>query len=670
MANHNKAACPENEEVAAFLLNKRQEMAQSAKGISENMDMTLSKAYSNICHCKTPIRNLRDLSQIKGVGKWILKQMQGFFETGSDASDKDSLTRNGGKNKGPRRYVPQKNSVAYALLITLFRGTQKGDEFMRKKELIDAAEASGLSRVPIAPEKAKGKAGNFGSSPRDWYSGWSCMKTLITRGLVVKSSCPAKYMLTEEGKEVARECLLRSGIIDPDESLDVLEDCSNFEQRETLQVDIQEEIPELECLVGVSVQKAGPINSKMTKIPVDVPPQYLDKFLQMGFSREQINHAFNEVKGTSPKKDTSSLWLTLLCRLREDEIYAPASITKSARVVSGAAPSPYQHKDGRTGIYFDEIKQSGAVAVSSNQKFGLGSCTLKACSSTDYDTNKLGRGSKAKHNILAVPPLAIGEKFGDVYEVILILDNREQFATQGPRSGKIIENICNEFKIKIDVRRLPVGDGIWIARHKDLGSEYVLDFIVERKKVDDLRHSIRDNRYRDQKMRLVRCGLKKMIYLVEGDPNSSEASESIKTACFTTEILEGFDVQRTRGLADTLRKYGVLTQSINQYYKSLEPEQKCNGVCPSFDEFIKMCEELDKMTVGDVFAVQLMQVPQVTEEIALAVLDMYPTLLSLARAYSLLDGDVCAQEEMLKRQSNNLISGPASKNIFQLVWDG
>lgn len=236
------------------------------------------------------------------------------------------------------------------------------------------------------------------------------------------------------------------------------------------------------------------------------------------------------------------------------------------------------------------------------------------------------------------------------------------------RSRKIIESICSQFQIQIEVRRLPVGDGIWIARHKYLGSEYVLDFIVERKKIDDLRHSIRDNRYRDQKMRLVRCGLKKMIYLVEGDPNSSEAAESIKTACFTTEILEGFDLQRTSGLADTLKKYGYLTQSINRYYRSLDPEQKCIEGCPHFDGFIKRCEELDKMTVSDVFGIQLMQVPQVTEEIALAVLDMYPTLLSLARAYSFLDGDVSKQEEMLKRQSNNLISGSASKNIFQLVW--
>ena len=55
----------------------------------------------------------------------------------------------------------------------------------------------------------------------------------------------------------------------------------------------------------------------------------------------------------------------------------------------------------------------------------------------------------------------------------------------------------------LQVRRLPVGDGVWIARHKHLASEYVLDFIVERKNVDDLCCSIRDNRYRDQKLRLL-----------------------------------------------------------------------------------------------------------------------------------------------------------------------
>jgi len=44
----------------------------------------------------------------------------------------------------------------------------------------------------LRPEKGKGKPSQFGSS-REWYSGWSCMTILINKGLVVKSSCPAKY---------------------------------------------------------------------------------------------------------------------------------------------------------------------------------------------------------------------------------------------------------------------------------------------------------------------------------------------------------------------------------------------------------------------------------------------------------------------------------------------
>lgn len=81
-------------------------------------------------------------------------------------------------------------------------------------------------------------------------------------------------------------------------------------------------------------------------------------------------------------------------------------------------------------------------------------------------------------------------------------------------------------------------------------------------------------------------------------------------SCFTTEILEGFDVQRTSGLADTLRKYGYLTHAITQYYKSRVPEDqpKSTGICPPFREFIRRCQDLDRLTVGDVFAIQLMQV--------------------------------------------------------------
>ncbi|XP_076950494.1 crossover junction endonuclease MUS81-like [Bidens hawaiensis] len=623
--------CLENRELVNFMINKLKEMESSAKGISETNAATISKACSNVCTSKSHITTLKDFSNVKGVGKWILKLMKDFFV---DAAENEEMIQRDDRVKGSKPYVPQKNSVAYALLITLYRGTVDGVEFMRKQELIDAAEASGLSRSPIMPEMGKGKSGQFGvNSARDWYSGWSCMKKLIDKGLVVKSSCPAKYMLTEQGKEAARDCLSRSGLVDSTENLAT---------------------PNANLIENVPPQH---VSSKRQKKSIDIPVDTLDKLVRMGYSKEQVTHAFAEVAEKSPHEETSSLWLSVLCHLREAEVYnLPLTSQKVSEDKHKESSSSYTHKSGQS------------QTVPFRREIDIPCLSLRACSSTDHNVQKRGRNDlEAKSNCLSMPPLSFGDRFEDAYEVVLILDDREKFS-KASKSGKLLEHVQLHFKIPIEVRRLPVGDGIWIARRKHLGSEYVLDFIVERKNVDDLRSSIRDNRYREQKVRILRSGFKRFIYLVEGDPNACESAESIKTACLTTEILEGFDVQRTSGIGDTLRKYGHLTQSITEYYKSVDHQDL--PICPSFDQFIERCQELDKITVSDVFATQLLQVPQVTEDVAIAVLDLYPTVLSLARAYSCLDGDTHAQEELLKMQSNNVINGAASRNIFQFIWGG
>ncbi|KAI3846442.1 hypothetical protein MKX03_001892, partial [Papaver bracteatum] len=480
-----QVVCSENEELVLFLKKKRQEMVET-EGISERLDSTLSKAYSNVCSTKTRVKTLTEFCQIKGVGKWILKISQEFFEMDSGTSEPEERLQQGKKTKGNRSYLPQKNSVAYALLITLYRGTLEGVKSMRKQQLIDAAETSGLSRVPIMPEKGRGIPMHIGSSGREWYSGWSCMKTLLTKGLVIKSSCPAKYALTQEGVKVVLECLSRCGLVD----------CND-----------------------------------------------------LGTSKNDSSKSF--LNESVLKSDEEVIVLSNDSNTQEKSIVVPVEVVEKLN-----------------GMY-------------------------------------------ANMNAIRMPPLKFGERFMDVYNVILILDDREQFAktNKWARSKKIIENIGSEFQIRVEVRHLPIGDAIWIARDKHLKYEFVLDCIVERKEVDDFCMSIRDSRYKDQKLRLLRCGFKKLIYLVEGDPNFSEAAEAIKTACFTTEIQEGFDVQRTTGLLDTLRKYGYLTQAITRYYR----EKVCNdtvkrsGTCPSFDEFIRKCEDLEKVTVGDIFGIQLMQ---------------------------------------------------------------
>ncbi|KAM0878708.1 hypothetical protein ACQ4PT_034715 [Festuca glaucescens] len=279
--------------------------------------------------------------------------------------------------------------------------------------------------------------------------------------------------------------------------------------------------------------------------------------------------------------------------------------------------------------------------------------------SLDKDTDGLS------NSILAMPPRLCNEKFLEAYEVVLVLDDRETFGSHGMR---VVSNIHSKFRVPVEIKRLPVGDGIWIARHRRSRTEYVLDFIVERKGVTDLVSSIRDSRYKDQKLRLKKCGLRKLIYLVEGDPNALHASESVKTACLTTEILEGFDVQRTTGYPDTEKTYGHLTLSIIDYYSTnFSSRASTSRVCLTYDEFVKKCSDPKKLTVSDIFALQLMQVPHVTEETALAVTELYPTLLSLARAYSMLDGNTREQEQMLNKKSKMVNTG-ASRNIFKLVW--
>ena len=69
-------------------------------------------------------------------------------------------------------------------------------------------------------------------------------------------------------------------------------------------------------------------------------------------------------------------------------------------------------------------------------------------------------------------------------------------------------------------------------------------------------------------------------------------------------------MQRTTGIADTVRMYGYLTQLINLYYCTYFSSDKVKSckVCPSYDEFVKKCHDLEKITVSDVFALQLMKV--------------------------------------------------------------
>ncbi|CAI5480780.1 unnamed protein product, partial [Closterium sp. Yama58-4] len=167
---------------------------------------------------------------------------------------------------------------------------------------------------------------------------------------------------------------------------------------------------------------------------------------------------------------------------------------------------------------------------------------------------------------IRLPPLAEGQRFCDAYRVVLLIDSREKGAAQ------LTEFLTRVEKLPAQVVALPVGDALWVAQPLTPptssaatpssssscipspipppssavppaalpassaspalpgGSLFCLEWVAERKRVDDLWQSIKSKRFKDQKLRIKHCGLRRPIYVVEGNLDASNGAESLRTA--------------------------------------------------------------------------------------------------------------------------------------------
>ncbi|XP_035886111.1 crossover junction endonuclease MUS81 isoform X2 [Phyllostomus discolor] len=243
------------------------------------------------------------------------------------------------------------------------------------------------------------------------------------------------------------------------------------------------------------------------------------------------------------------------------------------------------------------------------------------------------------------PPLELrpGE-----YRVLLCVDVGE---AKGAGHRTELLRQLQRLHVTHTVRRLHVGDFVWVAQETRPSDparpgELVLDHVVERKRLDDLCSSIIDGRFREQKFRLKRCGLGRLVYLVEehGSAHNLSLPEStLLQAVTNTQVIDGFFVKRTADIKESAAYLALLTRGLERLYQA--------------------------QSVREVFARQLMQVRGVSGEKAAALVDRYSTPASLLAAY-----DACAtpkEQEMLLstikcgRLQRNL--GPAlSRTLSQL----
>uniref|UniRef100_A0A182NUN3 Crossover junction endonuclease MUS81 n=1 Tax=Anopheles dirus TaxID=7168 RepID=A0A182NUN3_9DIPT len=258
-------------------------------------------------------------------------------------------------------------------------------------------------------------------------------------------------------------------------------------------------------------------------------------------------------------------------------------------------------------------------------------------------------------------------------KAILLVDTCETIGKSKSGLDRTLQELV-QYSVEHEVRRLSVGDFVWIVKD-DSGREFLLPYVLERKRLDDLASSIKDGRFHEQKFRLMQCGLPNVIYLIEhlGKNRQVGVPEGTLTQAALNTYVQGFTVKYTENHHHTVMYLSVMTNFLNSSLKNKRfldvthrPASEdsaqfrfSNQTVPllSFDYFYKQSSKTRDSTVRDIFMKQLLQIKLLTIEKVNAIVDKYPTPQCLYRAY-----ERCADETERQRLLN-LPYGPTKRTI-------
>lgn len=253
---------------------------------------------------------------------------------------------------------------------------------------------------------------------------------------------------------------------------------------------------------------------------------------------------------------------------------------------------------------------------------------------------------------------------------MLILDSREV---------KLIELIKskspNDFKIPYSTENLQIGD--IIIKHTLDNITYSL--IIERKCVTDMIASIKDGRYKEQKIRLLAELANSpntiITYLLEGSISELRLPQDktmFNGSIISSTFRDKISIIRTYSLAETLdiliRLHDRFTKDITDFFtpkktntqtlvqpiqsnqnNSIQTTQEqdtsvsdvvdgVDGVNSLYLQSIKKCKK-DNLTAATWNHMCYMNIPGISSNIAIKIAELYPKLKDLILAYQTLDSE-------------------------------
>ncbi|KAK6464880.1 hypothetical protein DFJ63DRAFT_285373 [Scheffersomyces coipomensis] len=291
----------------------------------------------------------------------------------------------------------------------------------------------------------------------------------------------------------------------------------------------------------------------------------------------------------------------------------------------------------------------------------------------------------------------------DEFEVILIVDTRE---IRSQQERDFFYSRLTNLGIKNEVRALPLGDVLWIARHKKSNKEVVLNHICERKRLDDLASSIKDGRFQEQKNRLKKSAMKYCYYLVEESNLTSfvqPMGDAIQTAISMTITISNFCLKRFKDIDETIAFLSINTrvikeqidsndtrlmilrpktienqvqysEMINQFRDKFEQNgRSTNYECVhSYPIFQSAMGKTGMMTVKEMFIMMLMTIKGLSLEKAIVIQNEFPTPNSLLQYYHT-SGEYLTEasrkELLMKRFENQIGNKKIGKVLSEKIYD-
>ena len=438
--------------------------------------------------------------------------------------------------KEAKEYKPQVGTANYAFLITLYMSTKSGIEYETKETLMKKAETSGLSN------KSLFGTGQAGGGNGMHYDGWSSFnKSLVNRTppLVQAWSNPKKVRLTAEGLSVAAELYK-----------DAVERCK-VTAIPNLNPDLDISLKHAPGATGAGAgagagvekgvqqgagkdrgtrrksNKSGTDNlvSPSSESPLDHLSELASRSMYAAISRSRgggMSMLLPNLTGSDPlasggkkKGDWSrgsrksrdgskaSLVIVIDSSDENDENEDPRPTPsvplhpsnnppgkKDAMEVLMAASRDAQRREIERGSLDSTLTFGDGVASHS------GRSTQRAGHAW-----KIARLRDPRPTLpCLLPPIPPGKTFEEQYEVVMVIDNREQIRREhGKGRVETLEALVQRIRDKgipvISELSLPIGDVVWVPRNRtDTRQMFVLDFIVERKGINDLASSIKDHR--------------------------------------------------------------------------------------------------------------------------------------------------------------------------------